>query len=218
MGLNIGESVKKIRNLKGYTQSELASKAGLSFGYISKLETSQTGYTNPNIETVEAIAKALEVSPSELLYGYAEKKLHDLHKELNGVKEVKLLPVIGRASCGGWKDFADLDYPASHAEEFFPGFTSKDPEAFYIKAEGDSMIDGDIQEGDYLLIEPNARVTNGCKVLAREPRHGCTIKLFYKEKDGRVRLQPMNPQYSPIYIESGDDFRVYKVSGKFTKY
>lgn len=68
------------------------------------------------------------------------------------------------------------------------------------------------------LIEPNARVTNGCKVLAKEPRHGCTIKLFYKEKDGRIRLQPMNPQYSPIFMDYGEDFRVYKVSGKFTKY
>ena len=214
---NIQDKVRRIRQEKGLTQNQLSNKAGLNVGYIAKFETKQSGYERPSLEIIEAIAKALEVHPSELLYGFSEKKLHELHKELNGVKEVKLLPVIGKVCCG-WKDFGDLDYPANNAEEFLPGFTTKDPEAFYVKAEGDSMIDGDIQEGDYLLIEPNARVTNGCKVLAKEPRHGCTIKLFYKEKDGRIRLQPMNPQYSPIYIESGEDFRVYKVSGKFTKY
>lgn len=212
----IGNRLKNFRNLKNMSQSEVARAASISNEYVGKIEREEV--KNIGTEVVEAIAKALEVHPSELLYGFSERKFHELHKEFNGVKEVRLLPVIGKACCGGWKDFGDLDYPANNAEEFLPGFTTKDPEAFYVKAEGDSMIDGDIQEGDYLLIEPNARVTNGCKVLAKEPRHGCTIKLFYKEKDGRIRLQPMNLQYSPIYIESGEDFRVYKVSGKFTKY
>lgn len=220
----LADRLKKIRSEKGMSQSQVARAASISNEYVGKIERGEV--TNIGTEIIESIAKVFDIHPSEILYGYSEKKLHeisggtakfgskyfDLIKKLKG----KPLPVIGVASCGGWKDFADLQYPSHHAQEWLEGI-SKDPEAFYVIAHGDSMIDADIKEGDYLLIEPNSRVTNGCKVLAQEPKLGCTIKLFYKEKD-IVRLQPMNTKYAPVFIENGEDFKVYKVAGKFTKY
>lgn len=207
--------VKALRNKLNLSQEELARKAELTKDYISKIE--RGGSINLRIETIRQLAKALEVAPYELM-SFEEVMAENTQPIRAGKLEEKKIPVIGRGPCGKWKDFTDLDYPAGHADDWHEGFGTKDKNAFYIRAEGDSMIDGDIHEGDYLLVEPNARVVNGCKVLAKDPKYGCTVKLFYKDKDGNVRLMPMNPKYEPIYVEPNDDFKVYKISGKFSKF
>ena len=35
-----------------------------------------------------------------------------------------------------------------------------------------------------------------------------TVKRFYRERDGRVRLQPANAALSPMYFERTDDIRI----------
>jgi len=54
----IGANIKKIRNLKGLTQEELAHLANLDRSYIGKLEN---GQKNISIQTMILIAKALDV-------------------------------------------------------------------------------------------------------------------------------------------------------------
>ncbi|MBL7685300.1 MAG: hypothetical protein JNK65_04605, partial [Deltaproteobacteria bacterium] len=131
-----------------------------------------------------------------------------LHGKITG----RPLPVLGKAACGRWEDFSDLEYPTGHADKWMVSI-SKDPNAFYIEAKGDSMIGGNINNGDLLLVEPNKEVFNGCKVLAKDPELGVTVKLFYKEKD-KVRLQPMNPEYPPLFVKEKEDFRVYRITQK----
>lgn len=58
--------IKNIRRLKGITQEELAFKTGLSQSYISELEAKHS-IANPTIQTLEIIAKALDVCPLDLL-------------------------------------------------------------------------------------------------------------------------------------------------------
>lgn len=57
------ETVKKLRNLKGWKQRDLAEKTNLSTGVIGKLES---GESFPRYENLIAIADALEVSLDEL--------------------------------------------------------------------------------------------------------------------------------------------------------
>lgn len=61
--VSIGTAVRKLRELKQISQSDLAEKAGISQQYISKLESDET---DPAFSKVEAIAKALGVRISEL--------------------------------------------------------------------------------------------------------------------------------------------------------
>lgn len=60
----IGQNLRKIRERKNVTQEQLALDAGLNRAYIGYIER---GERNPSTETLVKIAKALKVSPKDLL-------------------------------------------------------------------------------------------------------------------------------------------------------
>lgn len=60
----LGERVRGFRRARGLTQEALARSLGLSVAYVSLIER---GGRNPPVTTVVAIARALGVSPREML-------------------------------------------------------------------------------------------------------------------------------------------------------
>jgi transcriptional regulator with XRE-family HTH domain len=63
IGILLGQEIRKIRQNRQMSQEELAFKAGLSAAHLGQIERAAK---NPTIETVYAIASALDVSLSEL--------------------------------------------------------------------------------------------------------------------------------------------------------
>lgn len=63
MHIRIGNSIKKFRKQKGYTQKQLAEKAGISNNSLIRYENDET---SPNLQIMQQIATALEVSVSDL--------------------------------------------------------------------------------------------------------------------------------------------------------
>ena len=61
----IGKNLKKLRKKKGLSQDRLSKLADISYNTVIKLESG--GITNPAIETLQKIAKALGVSVDDLL-------------------------------------------------------------------------------------------------------------------------------------------------------
>jgi len=61
----IGKNIKKLRQAKDLSQDRLSKLADVSYNSIIKLETGRI--TNPTIETLQKIAKALEVQVDDLL-------------------------------------------------------------------------------------------------------------------------------------------------------
>ena len=61
----IGKNLKKLRRKKGLSQDRLSKLADISYNTVIKLESG--GITNPTIETLQKIAKALGVSVDDLL-------------------------------------------------------------------------------------------------------------------------------------------------------
>jgi len=72
---------------------------------------------------------------------------------------------------------------------------------YFLKVEGDSMINKGILPGDIAMIRPQQIAENG-EVVAVMVEGDATLKQFFKEK-GRVRLQPANLNYEPIVILPG---------------
>jgi transcriptional regulator with XRE-family HTH domain len=60
----LGQRIKELRLKAGYSQEELAAKAGLHRTYMSDIER---GERNVSVENIEKIAKALGVKSSDLL-------------------------------------------------------------------------------------------------------------------------------------------------------
>lgn len=60
--------MKTLRKKKGWSQTDLADKTGTTLSHINKIET---GKYKPSFEALVALAKALEVSLDDLVYGQA---------------------------------------------------------------------------------------------------------------------------------------------------
>jgi repressor LexA len=68
---------------------------------------------------------------------------------------------------------------------------------FALRIRGDSMIGAGIMEGDIAVIEQQNTARNG-EIAVVMLDDAVTLKTYYRENT-RIRLQPENPNYSPIY-------------------
>ncbi len=195
--MRIGDRIKAIRKSKipKMTSSELARKAGISQSYVIEIET---GKKNPSLEVLERIAKALDISLQEIISGSPPAPA-----------KYRYVPVINRVSCGEWLDVGDLEFPPGFGADY-ELTDSSDPNAFYVIAEGDSMVGGRIQEGDYLLVSPNLQYDPGDIVLAKSEQ-GIMVKRFMK-RGSRVVLEPLNPAYKSIHLNDGSDIKIYRIA------
>ena len=73
--------------------------------------------------------------------------------------------------------------------------------AYVLRVRGESMIDEQIRDGDYVIVEDRRVAENGEMVIALVRGADVTLKKFYRE-NGRVRLQPANPSMQPLMIEA----------------
>jgi repressor LexA len=109
-------------------------------------------------------------------------------------RDVLSLPVLGEIAAGqpieAYDDGAEsLDVPRS--------MQARD-DSYVLRVRGKSMIDALIDDGDYVVVQPQATARDGDIVVALLEDNGVTLKRFYRE-DGRIRLQPANAEMEPIY-------------------
>ena len=62
------------------------------------------------------------------------------------------------------------------------------------------MIDEQIRDGDFVIVEDRKTADNGEMVIALLGGTDVTLKKFYRE-NGRVRLQPANPAMQPMMVD-----------------
>ncbi len=83
-------------------------------------------------------------------------------------------------------------------------FLGRGGEHYVLKVKGDSMIDEQIRDGDYIVISAKNTASNGETVVALVRGESATVKKFYREQDGRVRLQPANTTMQPMYFRGNE--------------
>lgn len=77
----------------------------------------------------------------------------------------------------------------------------QDGEHYALRVRGDSMIEDAICDGDLVVVRRTERARNGEVVVAIVDDNEATLKRFYRESDGRVRLQPANAALSPLIVD-----------------
>jgi repressor LexA len=107
-----------------------------------------------------------------------------------------LIPLVGRIAAG--RPIEAIEVP--DALDLEGVFSSRYP-VRCLTVSGDSMIDEQIRDGDVVIYEQRANPRNGNTVVALIDGEEATLKKFYKEKN-RVRLQPANRKYKPIYTRN----------------
>ena len=109
-------------------------------------------------------------------------------------------PLVGRIAAGYPIERTEDD-ETLNLESFFGPRTGSVGATFALQVEGDSMQDEGIFSGDYVIVERRQTARNGERVVALLPEGETTLKTFYKEKDGRIRLQPANESFEPIIVD-----------------
>jgi len=107
-----------------------------------------------------------------------------------------VFPLVGRIAAGKPIEAIE-DAELVDLESLFRGRAG---ETFVLEVRGNSMIDEQIRDGDYVIVEKRETARNGETVVALLPEGDATLKKFYKEK-GRIRLQPANLAMAPIYTD-----------------
>jgi repressor LexA len=122
-------------------------------------------------------------------------------------------PLLGRIAAGQPVE------AIPHAETFsFGDFTRGRGNLFVLRVKGDSMIDDHICNGDYILVEGAQTADNGDIVVALIEGTDATLKRFFREPSGKVRLQPANAQMDPILVPARDVKIQGRVVGVLRKY
>ena len=74
-------------------------------------------------------------------------------------------------------------------------------DTYVLRVRGNSMIDEQICDGDFVIVEDRKTAQNGETVVALLGGSDVTLKKLYRE-NGRIRLQPANPAMQPIFIDA----------------
>ena len=113
--------------------------------------------------------------------------------------EVRKVPLVGTVAAG-------LPLLASeNIEDYLPvsAQTARTSDMFYLRVQGDSMIDEAILEGDLVLVRPQPFVEQGEVAVVRIGNEA-TVKKFYRIDD-RIELHPANRDYSPMVFDEESD-------------
>jgi repressor LexA len=116
------------------------------------------------------------------------------------------LPLLGEVAAG---------HPIEaipHRESILvpPDLLRKGGENYVLRVAGDSMIEEQIRDGDYIIVNSRPTAEDGEMVVALIDGESATVKKLYREPGGRVRLQPANEALEPMYFPA-DRVRVQGV-------
>ena len=86
----------------------------------------------------------------------------------------------------------------------------KNPEAtFFVRADGDSMINAGIRSGDILVVDRSKEPVENSIIIACV-NNEFTVKYLHRDEDGII-LKSGNPEYPDIVLFDGSELRVFGV-------
>ncbi|HLW77961.1 MAG TPA: transcriptional repressor LexA, partial [Terriglobia bacterium] len=122
-------------------------------------------------------------------------------------------PLLGRIAAG--QPVEAIPNPETFS---FGDFAGSRRGVFVLRVKGDSMIDDHICDGDYILVEGAHTAQNGEIVVALVRGNDATLKRFFRERSGKVRLQPANAQMNAIILAPREVKIQGRVIGVLRKY
>jgi repressor LexA len=180
--LDVVVAIRNYRHLNGYspTMQELADQLGTSkvtiFEHVGALERKRV------LRRDKHKARSLEI--------VSDEKLPDENRSTK-------LPMLGNIAAGSpieaVENREELDL-----EQMFQSRNG----VYVLRVRGESMIEDHLCDGDYVVIERRDSARNGEQVVALLDSGEATLKRFYKESGGKIRLQPANSNMEPRIVDA----------------
>jgi repressor LexA len=199
---------KRQKEILDYIQAFIAEH-----GYAPSFEEIAESFGYSSLATVHEHLSNLERK------GYIRKSYNESRSiELTGPepdagRSVEL-PLLGRVAAGApieaVQDAETLAVPLD--------MVRRRRDNYVLRVEGNSMIEEQIRDGDYIVVQAQETAEDGEMVVALVGGESATVKKLYREEAGRVRLQPANPSMDPIFVDP-DELRIQGiVVGVIRKY
>lgn len=204
----LGNRLRRARERKGWSQTYVCRKLGLSNSTLSGYERD---YREPDAETLSLLARLYEVSVDYLVNG-TERTIDNFDKNSDNstynhssrdidqglgdaiLTGVVMVPIVAEISCG------EPSYAEDDVLGYLPMGTalmSGDVKDYvFLRAKGDSMVDVDIKDGSFVLIKRQPVAENGDIVAVCVGNENATLKRIYF-KGEFVVLASENPKYMP---------------------
>ncbi len=180
--LDVLVAIRNYRHIHGYapTMQELADQLGTSkvtiFEHVGALEKKRV------LRRDKHKARSLEIVSDEAL-----------PDEERPTK----LPLLGNIAAG-----APIEAIENREELDLETMFHAKNGVYVLRVRGESMIDDHLCDGDYVVIERRESARNGEQVVALLDTGEATLKRYYKEPGGKVRLQPANATMQPRVLEA----------------
>jgi len=108
------------------------------------------------------------------------------------------IPLFGRIAAG-----RPIEVVAGDESVTVPEMLTRKGENFVLRVTGQSMIEDGVEDGDFIVVNRREKAASGEMVVAVVGGEA-TLKRFYFEGDGRVRLQPANERMAPMYFREDE--------------
>ena len=180
--LDVVVAIRNYRHLNGYapTMQELADQLGTSkvtiFEHVGALERKRV------IRRDKHKARSLEI--------ISEERLPDENRSTK-------LPMLGNIAAGSPIEAIE-NREEIDLEQLFQSRSG----VYVLRVRGESMIEDHLCDGDYVVIERRENARNGEQVVALLDTGEATLKRFYREGGGKVRLQPANSGMQPRVVDA----------------
>jgi repressor LexA len=148
-----------------------------------------------------------------------------IHRTHNESRAIEILPPKGQS---GASEIPVLGRVAAGTpiESLMTGDTLAVPDGllprrgpnYALQVQGQSMIDDHIVDGDYVVVHGRQAAENGEMVIALVNGSEATVKRFYREQGGWIRLQPANTTMQPMRFQERDVLIQGVVVGVIRKY
>jgi repressor LexA len=164
-------------------------------GYAPSFEEIADAFGYASLATVHEHLSNLE-RKGYIRKAYNESRSIELVRS-DAVPGAVELPLLGEVAAG-------LPIEAvEHRETVLvpPDLLRRQGENYVLRVVGDSMVEEQIRDGDYIIVNSRPVAENGEMVVALVGGEAATVKKLYREPGGRIRLQPANAAMEPMYFD-----------------
>ena len=167
-------------------------------GYAPSFEEIAESFGYSSLATVHEHLSNLE-RKGYIRKSYNESRSIELVRPGQGQPSLEL-PLLGAVAAGlpieAIVDNESIAVP--------PDMVRRRKDNYVLRVEGNSMIEEQIRDGDYIVVQAQENAEDGEMVVALVGGDAATVKKLYREPGDRIRLQPANPTMSPIVADARD--------------
>jgi repressor LexA len=165
-------------------------------GYAPTLEEIGTRFKLSSLATVHKHLSNLE-EKGLIRRTWNHSRAIELIPQRKEARAVEV-PLLGRVAAGRPIEALEQNDSIALPEELI-----RRDNTYVLRVAGDSMVDDGIWDGDYIVVEERSTAENGETVVATIDGEA-TVKRLYREKGGKIRLQPANDKVAPIIVRASD--------------